>query len=192
MFKELDQYLNSCDIKLSMKKKNGEITVFVEYRNEQSDLHFPPVSITGSPEALDAEFLSIIGPPTEKAAGLFHNAKHVTEQMDKIAKTAEKNKAKTTTGKKPVTPATTSDPEPEPTDDDSEEEQNGITEPAQPDPPKIEPTKPGAIKPQRRETKKPVVPASGPGFLLTRQCLKKPSKINKEQKRYRLHIKPRR
>ncbi len=172
MFKELDNHLNSCDIRLSMKKKNGEITVSVEYYNEQSQLHFPPVSITGTPDELDAQFISIIEIPVAKAAGIFHNAMHVTDQIDKITKDAEKKGAKTT-GKKPVTaPVVTADPQPK-DEENTGDSSDGITEPAVPETPQLNSpaaetvkavaTKPGALKPKARETKKSTVPNSGPG-----------------------------
>jgi PRTRC genetic system protein E len=182
MFKELDNHLNSCDIRLSLKKKNGEITVSVEYYNEQSQLHFPPVSITGTPDELDAQFISIIEIPVAKAAGIFHNAMHVTDQIDKITKEAEK-KGTRTTGKKPVT-APIVIPEPEPKDEENTgDSSDGITEPAVPETPQLNSpaaetvtpvtTKAGALKPKARETKKSTVPTSGPGSPAYQALLEK-------------------
>jgi PRTRC genetic system protein E len=182
MFTELDNHLNSCDIRLSLKKKNGEITVSVEYYNEQSQLHFPPVSITGTPDELDAQFISIIEMPVAKAAGIFHNAMHVTDQIDKITKDAEKKGAKTS-GKKPV-PVPVETPEPEPKDEENTgDSSDGITEPAVPETPQLNSpaaetvkpvtTKAGASKPKARETKKSTVPTSGPGSPAYQALLEK-------------------
>ena len=65
MFVELNNMLNESDLQIIIKKKDGQLTVSVMPRNLQSDgkLKIQPIMITGTPEELDANFLTMINAP---------------------------------------------------------------------------------------------------------------------------------
>ena len=93
----------SVDLTLVIRKANGQLTVSTlpkanGLRDEAAN-HIIPLTLTGTPEEMDAEFLQHIMQPIRKATGLISNLMEFEKQADKAAansKAAKDAKAKET------------------------------------------------------------------------------------------------
>ena len=79
----------SVDLTLVIRKANGQLTVSTlpkanGLRDEAAN-HIIPLTLTGSPEEMDAEFLQHIMQPIRKATGLISNMMEFEQQADKAA-----------------------------------------------------------------------------------------------------------
>ena len=79
----------SVDLTLVIRKANGQLTVSTlpkanGLRDEAAN-HIIPLTLTGTPEEMDAEFLQHIMQPIRKATGLISNMMEFEQQADKAA-----------------------------------------------------------------------------------------------------------
>ena len=79
----------SVDLTLVIRKGNGQLTVSTlpkanGLRDEAAN-HIIPLTLTGTPEEMDAEFLQHIMQPIRKATGLISNMMEFEQQADKAA-----------------------------------------------------------------------------------------------------------
>ena len=79
----------SVDLMLVIRKANGQLTVSTlpkanGLRDEAAN-HIIPLTLTGTPEEMDAEFLQHIMQPIRKATGLISNIMEFEQQADKAA-----------------------------------------------------------------------------------------------------------
>ena len=79
----------SVDLTLVIRKANGQLTVSTlpkanGLRDEAAN-HIIPLTLTGTPEEMDAEFLQHIMQPIRKATGLISNIMEFEQQADKAA-----------------------------------------------------------------------------------------------------------
>lgn len=93
----------SVDLTLVIRKANGQLTVSTLPKanglKDEAQNHIVPLTLTGSPEEMDAEFLQHIMQPIRKATGLISNLVEFEKQADKAAansKAAKDAKAKET------------------------------------------------------------------------------------------------
>ena len=93
----------SVDLTLVIRKANGQLTVSTLPKanglKDEAANHIIPLTLTGSPEEMDAEFLQHIMQPIRKATGLISNMVEFEQQADKAAansKAAKDAKAKET------------------------------------------------------------------------------------------------
>ena len=93
----------SVDLTLVIRKANGQLTVSTLPKanglKDEAANHIIPLTLTGTPEEMDAEFLQHIMQPIRKATGLISNLMEFEKQADKAAansKAAKDAKAKET------------------------------------------------------------------------------------------------
>lgn len=93
----------SVDLTLVIRKANGQLTVSTLPKanglKDEARNHIVPLTLTGSPQEMDAEFLQHIMQPIRKATGLISNMVEFEKQADKAAansKAAKDAKAKET------------------------------------------------------------------------------------------------
>ena len=93
----------SVDLTLVIRKANGQLTVSTLPKanglKDEAANHIVPLTLTGTPEEMDAEFLQHIMQPIRKATGLISNLMEFEKQADKAAansKAAKDAKAKET------------------------------------------------------------------------------------------------
>ena len=93
----------SVDLTLVIRKANGQLTVSTLPKanglKDEAQNHIVPLTLTGTPEEMDAEFLQHIIQPIRKATGLISNLMEFEKQADKAAansKAAKDAKAKET------------------------------------------------------------------------------------------------
>ena len=93
----------SVDLTLVIRKANGQLTVSTLPKanglKDEAQNHIVPLTLTGTPEEMDAEFLQHIMQPIRKATGLISNLMEFEKQADKAAansKAAKDAKAKET------------------------------------------------------------------------------------------------
>ena len=91
------------DLTLVIRKANGQLTVSTLPKanglKDEAANHIVPLTLTGTPEEMDAEFLQHIIQPIRKATGLISNLMEFEKQADKAAansKAAKDAKAKET------------------------------------------------------------------------------------------------
>ena len=91
----------SVDLTLVIRKANGQLTVSTLPKSnglkDEAANHIIPLTLTGTPEEMDAEFLQHIMQPIRKATGLISNLMEFEKQADKAAansKAAKDAKAK--------------------------------------------------------------------------------------------------
>ena len=91
----------SVDLTLVIRKANGQLTVSTLPKanglKDEAANHIIPLTLTGTPEEMDAEFLQHIMQPIRKATGLISNLMEFEKQADKAAansKAAKDAKAK--------------------------------------------------------------------------------------------------
>ncbi len=79
----------SVDLTLVIRKANGQLTVSTLPKanglKDEAQNHIVPLTLTGSPEEMDAEFLQHIMQPIRKATGLISNLVEFEKQADKAA-----------------------------------------------------------------------------------------------------------
>ena len=86
----------SVDLTLVIRKANGQLTVSTlpkanGLRDEAAN-HIIPLTLTGTPEEMDAEFLQHIMQPIRKATGLISNMMEFEQQADKAAANSKAGK----------------------------------------------------------------------------------------------------
>lgn len=93
----------SVDLTLVIRKANGQLTVSTLPKanglKDEAANHIIPLTLTGTPEEMDAEFLQLVMQPIRKATGLITNMVEFEKQADKAAansKAAKDAKAKET------------------------------------------------------------------------------------------------
>ena len=93
----------SVDLTLVIRKANGQLTVSTLPKanglKDEAQNYIVPLTLTGTPEEMDAEFLQHIMQPIRKATGLISNLMEFEKQADKAAansKAAKDAKAKET------------------------------------------------------------------------------------------------
>lgn len=93
----------SVDLTLVIRKANGQLTVSTLPKanglKDEAANHIIPLTLTGTPEEMDAEFLQHIMQPIRKATGLISNMMEFEQQADKAAansKAAKDAKSKET------------------------------------------------------------------------------------------------
>ena len=93
----------SVDLTLVIRKANGQLTVSTLPKanglKDEAQNNIVPLTLTGTPEEMDAEFLQHIMQPIRKATGLISNLMEFEKQADKAAansKAAKDAKAKET------------------------------------------------------------------------------------------------
>ena len=91
------------DLTLVIRKANGQLTVSTLPKSnglkDEAQNHLVPLTVTGTPQELDAEFLQTVARPIQKASGLITNMAQFEAQADKAAansKAAKEAKAKET------------------------------------------------------------------------------------------------
>ena len=79
----------SVDLTLVIRKANGQLTVSTLPKanglKDEAANHIIPLTLTGTPEEMDAEFLQHIMQPIRKATGLISNLMEFEQQADKAA-----------------------------------------------------------------------------------------------------------
>ena len=79
----------SVDLTLVIRKANGQLTVSTLPKanglKDEAQNHIVPLTLTGTPEEMDAEFLQHIMQPIRKATGLISNLMEFEKQADKAA-----------------------------------------------------------------------------------------------------------
>ena len=79
----------SVDLTLVIRKANGQLTVSTLPKanglKDEAANHIIPLTLTGTPEEMDAEFLQHIMQPIRKATGLISNMMEFEQQADKAA-----------------------------------------------------------------------------------------------------------
>ena len=79
----------SVDLTLVIRKANGQLTVSTLPKanglKDEAANHIIPLTLTGTPEDMDAEFLQHIMQPIRKATGLISNMMEFEQQADKAA-----------------------------------------------------------------------------------------------------------
>lgn len=93
----------SIDLTLVIRKTNGQLTVSALPKanglKDEAQNHIIPLTLSGSPEEMDAGFLHAIAQPLRKATGLISNMMEFEMQTDKAAansKSAKEAKSKET------------------------------------------------------------------------------------------------
>lgn len=93
----------SVDLTLVIRKANGQLTVSTLPKanglKDEAQNHIIPLTLTGTPEEMDAGFLQAVMQPVRKATGLISNMVEFEKQADKAAansKAAKDAKAKET------------------------------------------------------------------------------------------------
>lgn len=93
----------SIDLTLVIRKTNGQLTVSALPKanglKDEAQNHIIPLTLSGSPEEMDAGFLHAIAQPLRKATGLISNMMEFEMQADKVAansKSAKEAKSKET------------------------------------------------------------------------------------------------
>ena len=93
----------SVGLTLVIRKANGQLTVSTLPKanglKDEAANHIIPLTLTGTPEEMDAEFLQLVMQPIRKATGLITNMVEFEKQADKAAansKAAKDAKAKET------------------------------------------------------------------------------------------------
>lgn len=88
----------SVDLTLVIRKANGQLTVSTLPKanglKDEAQNHIVPLTLTGSPEDMDAEFLQHIMQPIRKATGLISNMVEFEKQADKVVKDAKSKETK--------------------------------------------------------------------------------------------------
>lgn len=91
------------DLTIVIRKANGQLAVSTLPKSnglkDEAQNHFVPLTVSGLPEELDAEFLQVVARPIQKAAGLITNMAQFEAQTEKAAadsKAAKDSKAKET------------------------------------------------------------------------------------------------
>ncbi len=94
---------DSVDITLVIRKTNGQLTVSTLPKanrlKDEAQNHIIPLTLTGTPEEMDAGFLHAIAQPLRKVTGLISNMMEFEMQADKAAansKAAKEVKSKET------------------------------------------------------------------------------------------------
>ena len=76
----------SVDLTLVIRKANGQLTVSTLPKanglKDEAANHIIPLTLTGTPEEMDAEFLQHIMQPIRKATGLISNLMEFEKQAD--------------------------------------------------------------------------------------------------------------
>lgn len=79
-----DMMTTGVDINLTLRKKEGQLTVAVLPRvnglKDEAQQNLVPITVTGSPGELDAEFLTQLALPMQKTSGILFNIKAFEEQ----------------------------------------------------------------------------------------------------------------
>ena len=79
----------SVDLTLVIRKANGQLTVSTLPKanglKDEAQNYIVPLTLTGTPEEMDAEFLQHIMQPIRKATGLISNLMEFEKQADKAA-----------------------------------------------------------------------------------------------------------
>jgi PRTRC genetic system protein E len=89
-FTQINQLMNQgTDITLVIRKKEGQLMVSTLPKSnglkDEAQNHIVPLTITGTPEELDAGYLPAICQPIQKATGLLTNMSRFEEQAEKAA-----------------------------------------------------------------------------------------------------------
>ena len=91
------------DLTIVIRKANGQLAVSTLPKSnglkDEAQNHIVPLTVSGMPEELDAEFLQVVARPIQKAAGLITNMAQFEAQTEKAAadsKAAKESKAKET------------------------------------------------------------------------------------------------
>lgn len=100
-FQQMYDWMTSgVDITLSLRKQENQLTIIVvpranNVKNAQQKL-FIPMTVTGTPQMLDAEFATVISEPLKKATSLLFNVKIPEKQIsgNKEAKETKEGKVK--------------------------------------------------------------------------------------------------
>ena len=98
-FTQINQLMNqSVDITLVIRKKEGQLMVSTMPKanglKDEAQNFIVPLNLTGTPEELDAEFITLISQPIQKAAGLLTNMSNYEKQAEKAAENAKAAKEK--------------------------------------------------------------------------------------------------
>jgi len=96
-FTQINNMMNrSVDITLVIRKKEGQLMVSAMPKSnglkDEAQNHIVPLTVTGTPEELDMEFLPTICQPIQKAAGLLSNMSQFEQQADKAAANSKAQK----------------------------------------------------------------------------------------------------
>lgn len=93
----------SVDLTIVIRKANGQLTVSTLPKSnglkDEAQNHIVPLTVTGTPQELDAGFLQAVTRPIQKACGLISNMAQFEAQADKAAassKAAKEAKSKET------------------------------------------------------------------------------------------------
>lgn len=91
------------DLTLVIRKSDNGLTVSVLPKSnslkDEAQNHIVPLTVSGQPQELDADFIRAIGQPVQRVAGLITNMKEFEKQADKAAansKAAKEAKSKET------------------------------------------------------------------------------------------------
>ena len=86
-FTQINQMMNQgVDITLVIRKKEGQLMVSTMPKSnglkDEAQNFIIPLNLTGTPEELDAEFITLISQPIRKAAGLLTNMSNYEKQAE--------------------------------------------------------------------------------------------------------------
>jgi PRTRC genetic system protein E len=86
-FQELSKLLNECDITMSVRGGQNQITVSVVPKSTNKDVKtkLPPLMLSGTPEEVDAGFFNAVNKPVSEAIGFLVSS----SAMEKAKKEAE-------------------------------------------------------------------------------------------------------
>lgn len=77
------------DLTIVIRKANGQLTVATLPKSnglkDEAQNHIVPLTVTGTPQELDAGFLQTVTRPIQKAGGLIANMAQFEAQADKAA-----------------------------------------------------------------------------------------------------------
>lgn len=96
-FTQVNSIMNQgVDITLVIRKKDGQLIVSVMPKinglKDEAQNHIVPLTVTGTPEELDIEFLPTIYKPLQKTVGLLSNMSQFEQQADKAAANSKAQK----------------------------------------------------------------------------------------------------
>lgn len=164
-FKEIDGIIGTNTVTISVTKDNARLIVLVVPRGKDGEPtpDFVPMTISGTPEQLDAGFMMSLSKSLDLLSGIKANLDEIEKAAAKTKEKAAKTKPGKSSDKKTKEEATlpmTDEPDDsEPEEDDPPFDVDTETGEVKPEPTKAEPVKPAkpaAVKPAAAKKPEPV------------------------------------
>jgi PRTRC genetic system protein E len=168
-FKEIDGIIGTNTVTISVTKDNARLIVLVVPRGKDGEPtpDFVPMTISGTPEQLDAGFMMSLSKSLDLLSGIKANLDEIEKAAAKTKEKAAKTKPGKSTDKKTKEEATlpmTDDPDPDepegdddlPWEDTSVDKETGEVKPEQTKAEPAKPAKPASAKPAAAKKPEPV------------------------------------